>query len=150
MSLDKKTVHLRLLQSVQDKIDRLQSEMDELNESLTSSTKSSVGDKHETARAMLQIEQERIGNQLIQNQQMRDVLKQIDTNKSNSKITLGSLVKTASGYFYLSISGGQLKIGNDSVFCLSLNSPMGQALNNKSTGDEFQLNGKTFEIEEIK
>lgn len=147
--MDKKSVHHHLLRSVQDKIDRLQSEMDELNESLSSSTKSSVGDKHETARAMLQIEQERIGNQLIQNQQMRDVLKQIDANKSNSKVSLGSLVKTTSGHFYLSISGGQLKIGNESVFCLSLSSPMGLAMHNKSIGDVFQLNGKNFEIVEI-
>lgn len=144
--MDKVQVYNILKQSIQSKIDALQLEMDELTDSLSSSTKSSVGDKHETSRALLQIEQERIGNQLGINQQMIQSLSQINPDSIHKKIQIGSFVATSAGTFYIAISGGQINVSSDSIFCLSMNSPMGQALSGKSKGDKVVVNGKTIEI----
>ncbi len=51
-------------QFVSRKLDRIQVQIRELEQSLTSETKSSAGDKHETGRAMIQLEREKLGQQL--------------------------------------------------------------------------------------
>ena len=43
----------------------LEQRKNELQLALTSENKSSAGDKHETGRAMIQIEREKLGNQLL-------------------------------------------------------------------------------------
>ena len=65
---------------------------------LTSETKSSAGDKHETGRAMLQLEIEKAGQQLGAIQQMKETLAKIDPSKTSEIISLGSLVKTPDLY----------------------------------------------------
>lgn len=60
----KQKIHTHCLQLVDDKILELETILRELNESAANNTKSSAGDKHETERAMVQIEQEAIGKQL--------------------------------------------------------------------------------------
>ena len=51
-------------------------------QALTSETKSSVGDKHETARVMFQLEIEKAGQQLSSIQQMKKTLTKIDLTSS--------------------------------------------------------------------
>ena len=52
---------------------------------LQSETKSSAGDKHETGRAMLQLEMEKAGQQLVGITQMQVVLSKIDVFKNIKK-----------------------------------------------------------------
>ena len=56
---------------------------------LTSETKSSVGDKHETARTMFQLEIEKAGQQLSNIQQMKKTLTKIDLTSSSEIISPG-------------------------------------------------------------
>ena len=51
---------------------------------LSSETKSSVGDKHETGRAMLQLEMEKAGQQLASVQQMEQILARVAIAKSST------------------------------------------------------------------
>ena len=48
--------------------------LEEIQESLLSETKSSAGDKHETGRAMLQLEREKTGQQLSEIQKINQLL----------------------------------------------------------------------------
>ena len=52
---------------------------------LQSETKSSAGDKHETGRAMLQLEMEKTSQQLIGIKQMISILDKIDISKKSKK-----------------------------------------------------------------
>ena len=52
----------------------IQKTIAEIQESLTSETKSSAGDKHETGRAMLQLEREKAGHQLAEIQKLNQLL----------------------------------------------------------------------------
>ena len=54
----KERVYQQFLQLIKDKILSLETILNDLNESAKNETKSTAGDKHETALAMLQIEQE--------------------------------------------------------------------------------------------
>ena len=67
----------------------------EFVESLKKETKNSSGDKHETTRAMIQIEREKNGKRIKEIEILKKQLltiKSIENNKK--KISLGSLVKT--------------------------------------------------------
>ncbi|TVZ56352.1 transcription elongation GreA/GreB family factor [Lutibacter sp. Hel_I_33_5] len=116
---------------------------------LGSETKSSAGDKHETGRAMLQLEMEKAGQQLMGIQQMKEVLVRIDFSKTSKNIRLGSIVKTNKVNYFLSISCGQLTVENETYFAISSASPIGKLLLGKELNDVFVFNGNTIKIEGI-
>ncbi|MDO6425302.1 hypothetical protein, partial [Saccharophagus degradans] len=68
-------------------------------EDLNSETKSSAGDKHETGRAMLQLEMEKLGQQYQTVLTQKNVLQKIDVSVKK-KAQVGSLVGTTSGLNY--------------------------------------------------
>ena len=70
---------------------------------LSSETKSSAGDKHETGRAMLQLEMEKAGQQLAGIVVMKTILSKIDISKTTKKAHLGSVIYTTSANYFLSI-----------------------------------------------
>lgn len=134
-----------LIAALNFRIEEYISDLDDIKNSLNSAEKSSAGDKHETSRAHLQIEQERISNQLDVLIKQRGIVLSIKPNKTN-KILSGTLTKTNKGFFFISISFGKLKVADVEVFCLSPTSPMGAQLINKTKNDSFQLNTNTIEI----
>lgn len=123
-----------------------QSEMDEITLSLTDNTKSTAGDKHETSRAMAQLDQEKLGKQILELQQQRNQLLSIGEKQASLSVEVGSLVETSMGWFFVGIPLGQLKIGTSTLFCLSVLAPLGQLLFGKMEKDVFDFNGIKVEI----
>lgn len=109
---------------------------------LQSETKSSAGDKHETGRAMLQLEMEKAGMQLAGIRQMKEILAKISTTKISKIAHLGSSVKTNTASYYLSISAGKLIVNDKVFYAVSVSSPIGKILLGKRENDEFYFNGK--------
>ena len=72
----KQKIYQACLRSLDEKISLFESALAELRASVANETKSSAGDKYETARAMLQIEQDNIGRQL---NEVRAQKKQLET-----------------------------------------------------------------------
>lgn len=116
---------------------------------LSSETKSSAGDKHETGRAMLQLEMEKAGQQLSSIQQMKETLTRIDLSKKSTLASLGSLIETSSGTYFLSISVGQIRLKDKVFFAISASSPIGKLLLGKKEGDELPWNGNKIQIHRI-
>ena len=116
---------------------------------LQSETKSSAGDKHETGRAMLQLEMEKAGQQLVGITQMKVVLSKIDVLKSSKNACLGSIIITDKVQYFLSLSAGQLWVADKSYFAISVSSPIGKLLLGKQEKDVISFNGKTIVINEI-
>ena len=139
--LDKTVVYDQVKIELAEKIMRLQVQFDELRKALTSETKSSAGDKHETGRAMAQLEQEKLSKQLTQMTSLRDALSKVTPTEEHSSIKYGSLVKTSKGYFFFSIGLGKIIVGDQEVFCMTATSPLGQKLIGKKVGEEIDLNG---------
>jgi transcription elongation GreA/GreB family factor len=132
-----------------NKEDLLLKQMAELSEALLSEQKSSAGDKHETARAMLQLEQEQLSKQLSEIQTLIKDLNGINYLAPTTKVISGSLVKTNQGYFIVGVAIGKIKQNNIEAFIISAQSPIGKFLMNKSVKDAFDFNGKKYVIEEI-
>jgi transcription elongation GreA/GreB family factor len=116
---------------------------------LQSETKSSAGDKHETGRAMLQLEMEKAGQQLAGITQMKLILAQINISKKTKIAHLGSIVETDFSNYFLSISTGKIIVEDKIYFAISLSSPIGKLLLGKKINEEFVFNGKTFKIKKI-
>ncbi|MGX1927949.1 3-oxoacyl-ACP synthase [Flagellimonas sp. 2504JD4-2] len=135
--------------SLDEKTSRLKKRSAELQESLGSETKSSAGDKHETGRAMVQLEQEKLGKQLLELDKTRALLQKADITKDADKVALGSLVKTSAAEYFIAVSSGIYTKEEVSVFCISPGAPIAQLLLGKEQGDSITFNGKQIEILEV-
>lgn len=136
-------------QLCQTKIKTIQFQIEEISKALTSETKSSAGDKHETGRAMLQLEREKLGNQLAEQQKVEDVLSRIQVDKTSETIGLGSLVYTSKANYFIAISAGQLKVYNCLFYAISALTPIGKLLLGKKAGAEIQFRDQLFVIEKV-
>jgi transcription elongation GreA/GreB family factor len=134
---------------VNTRLQTIQTIISSHQKALSSETKSSAGDKHETGRAMLQLEMEKAGQQLAAVQQMQQTLAKINSSKPSTKIALGSVIKTSSAYYFLSISAGKLKDKETEYFAISPSSPIGKLLVGKKAEDTFTWNGKEITIDHV-
>lgn len=115
--------------------------------SLASETKSSAGDKHETGRAMLQLEMEKAGQQLAEVQKMKFTLEKVNVQNNSKIAALGSLIKTSKFNYFLAISLGRLSVEGKEYFVVSLDSPIGRQLLGKQPGAQIPFNdSKIIEI----
>ncbi|MDX5586333.1 MAG: 3-oxoacyl-ACP synthase [Aureibaculum sp.] len=115
---------------------------------LTSETKSSAGDKHETGRAMLQLEIEKASQQLKGIHEMRLILSKIKIDDISEVIKLGSVVITNHGNYFLAISAGEINILGIKYFAVSTASPIGKLLLGKSVENAFYFNHQ-YIIQEV-
>jgi hypothetical protein len=116
---------------------------------LQSETKSSAGDKHETGRAMLQLEMEKAGQQLEGISQMNEILSKINFIEASNKAHLGSIIFTEKGNYFLSISAGQIIVDCQKYFAVSVSSPIGKLLLGKSENEVISFNGIDHRILKI-
>ena len=135
---------------VNTRIDRLKKQLEELKASLGSETKSSAGDKHETGRAMLQLEQEKLGKQMYEAEALYKVLQQIPKDNKQEKVALGSLVTTNKHLYYIAVSAGKYEVDHQEVYCISASTPIGKLLLGKQAGDAFLFNGVQQSILDVK
>lgn len=149
MPLTKKEIHQFVEEFVQSRIDSSLEQLNELQQSKEGDTKSSAGDKFETSREMLQQEEDKIKRMLLQGYKMKQDLDALNPEESKPTIGAGSLVKTNRGSFYMSIGIGKLPIDNESVFCISMGSPIGLLLKGQAAGNDVSFNGNTFSIQQV-
>jgi transcription elongation GreA/GreB family factor len=145
----KQKVHQHYLQMVYDTIRLLQQDLADLKESGTNETKSTAGDKHETALAMLQIEQANKRVQLEKVIAQKTVLEKINPTIVVPIVVSGSLVKTDKGYLFLSIASGKAVVEEITVTALSPQSPLGNQLMGLKATDTAVFNNKSYYIETI-
>ncbi|MFO0358781.1 MAG: hypothetical protein ACK50A_17635 [Sphingobacteriaceae bacterium] len=113
---------------VDEKLNKLFYALDELNESAEAESKSTAGDKHETGRAMIQLEQEKIGKQIQEWEIQKQILEKIDLCKDSNRIALGTLIETDKGLFFLAVNLGRIKIKEQEVMVISTQSPLGKLM----------------------
>lgn len=134
---------------VEERLSRIKQSIQEIKESLDSETKSSAGDKHETGRAMLQLEREKMGLQLHDAEKMSIILSRISITNRARTVVLGSLVETSKQVYFLAVSAGEFKNGDESIFCISGSTPIGQLLLGKTIGDVISYNDEKIRIKGI-
>ena len=142
----KENLYQQCVTYVDQRLKTIEKTISSHQKALSSETKSSAGDKHETGRAMLQLEMEKAGQQLSSIQQIKEILAKINPLEIKSTISLGSIVETSLGNYFLSIGAGQLTVDGNHYFAISISSPIGKLLLGKKEGDELTFNGKEINI----
>lgn len=147
--MNKSEIHSAALEIISSKIKELKAYQDDLTHAQQSNSKSTAGDKHDTERAMVQIEMDNYNRQLeVQKQQERN-LKSISPELGCSAVGPGALIKTEKGLFFISVPLGKITLNKIDVWLISPGSPMGQALMGKKVGEPYVLNGGDGTVLEI-
>ena len=115
----KQDLYNQCLTFVDNRLQTIQNTISEIQESLTSETKSSAGDKHETGRAMLHIEREKAGQQLAEIQKINQALTKIDVSETSEIVVLGSIVFTTQANYFVAVSAGEITSSNDKFYAIS-------------------------------
>lgn len=134
---------------LEDKLRDLNDAMKALSEAATHDSKSTAGDKHETSRAMVQLEQERTGKQLKDAEEQLREFQRIDFQKSLPAVSVGSLLYSDKGCFLIALALGKLIVEDQTVFAISIQSPLGKALSGARQGDQVTFNGISYQVKEI-
>ena len=147
------TIKLKVYEAIQAQLIKnkqlIINSLNDLTNDAKNDTKSTAGDKHETGRAMMQHEQEKLRLQLVELENQISFLQKIKPENKAAKIQLGSMVQTDKACFYIAIAFGQLKIQTQQIFVISPIAPIAQQMLGKSINDQFEMNGLTYKISAI-
>jgi len=145
----KQALYKTLLHQLEQKIIETKVSLKSAIESRDNDTKSSAGDKHETARAMVQIEIDKSEDQLKKIVELQNELLSLNLEKQYKKIEKGCLVVTNTEMFFISIGLGKILFNESIYYAISLVSPIGALLKDKVVGDKVQFNGKELFVKGI-
>jgi transcription elongation GreA/GreB family factor len=147
--MQKEKVFAAFTASITERLRMIQANLDDLKEMGKNETKSTAGDKHETALAMVQLEQEKLRGQLKAARQQLIDFSRIDPHKTSPVVHLGSLVFTDKGVFLVSLALGKIQVDGISIMALSPQSPLGEQLVGLQTGGKVVIRSTVFTIESV-
>lgn len=145
--MDKKELLKIIKEKLTDKIHNFENLIAETRAS-SNDTKSSMGDKYETGREMLQQEINNLQRQLNESLNQMAVIQKISSEPSE-KVQNGSLVKTDKGLFYITVSVGEIISENQKIMTISAESPLARAMSGKKAKESFSINNITQTIQMI-
>ena len=131
---------------VAQKIATAQKGMQDAQHAANNETKSSVGDKYETGRAMMHLEKNKYAIQLGEAIQLKQQLSTINPTKNCEIVENSSLIKTNKGNFFIAISLGKVELENEKYYIISLASPLGKALHQAKKGDKVAFRNMQYQI----
>lgn len=137
------------MDEVEGRLQNVQNQIKDLQDALGSETKSSAGDKHETGRAMIQLEREKAGNRLAEIEKTKVILTKIDVLKPSEVSGLGSIVFTDQANYFISVSLGQIEVDGTVFYAISSQTPIGILLNGKRKGDEISFREQKIKVFEV-
>ena len=146
MSSTKSALHALCHAFIEQRIYAARTAMQAAQESSSSETKSSAGDKYETGREMANAERDRNAAHMQQAQQLQAELARISPDAACDTVRPGALVTTSLGRFYISISAGKLVLDGPEIFAVSAAAPVAVALKGRRAGEEAAFNGKLVRV----
>ncbi len=144
--MNKQAIIHHCIHLLDDQIADIRLQMRELITHAANDSKSTAGDKHETGRAMMQLEQAQLGKQLNEVEMKRATMTTIDLQIQHAIIREGSLVQASSGHFLIAAPIGKVELEGESIFIITTVSPLGKMLLGKKSGDSISFNQKTISI----
>lgn len=131
---------------VQERLAQLEGQLLDLRAGAESEGKSTAGDKHETGRAMMHLEQEQLQKQIAEFHLQMQMLQSIRHVNDFRSVRNGSLVSTDKGIFYIAIGLGKITFDNQPLFVISASSPLGQAFIGKEPNETVNFGKQSYRI----
>lgn len=145
----KEQLYNKCYEALQLRLSIINKNIADLENALQSETKSSAGDKHETGRAMVQLEREKAGKQLEELQKSMELLQKIECSSRHKNIALGSIVYTSEHNYFISVGEGGLKLQDNVFYAISPQSPIAKLLLGKTEGDAIIFRNSNFVISKV-
>lgn len=143
----KQQLYSECVNYVETKIALIAKAVDELQQASKLETKSSMGDKYETAISSIHLEMEKYSRQMNEFFTLKKILFQINVGKKYDSVQPGCLVCTTNGNYFIAITAGEFEIEGVKYLTISLASPLGKELHKRKTGESFTFRSKQFVIE---
>ena len=136
-------------EALEQRIANAEAIINDAREAARNETKSSAGDKYETAREMMQQDIDMNNARIAGARAELLQLQQVDVTKSYTSVQPGSLVVTSKGNYFIAISCGKLMLAHTTYICISPAAPLALVMKMLKVGDSFNFNGIKFTIGEI-
>ncbi len=134
---------------INERISFLIEAIQQAQDSANSESKSSMGDKYETTRAMGQLDADMNAKQLKEAQNELNALKLIHTDVLYTNVMPGSVVMFENTIFFIACGLGAIKFDNTEVITLSVKSPLYLQIKQKAIGDKFLFKNSEKQIEAL-
>ena len=142
----KSELHALCIELAEGKFNALQNELNSMCDAVQTESKSTAGDKHETGRAMIHLEQEKLQKQLAEAKAVVVELEQIKPEQTFESVQKGALVETDKATFYIAVGIGKQTVEGSDVFVISSQSPIAKQMLGKRSGESFDMNGMEYGI----
>lgn len=142
----KRKVHAHCIAVLAERIRNAEAGVEEAREAGRSDTKSSAGDKHETGRAMAQLEMEKQQAALGHLLGLARTLQGIDPDRRRQHIERGALLQMEQGLFYVAAALGKVHVDATDVMVISPESPLLAALIPMNIGEVREFKGTRYRL----
>jgi len=139
----------KALDILNHRIDHAYAAMNEAQHAANDEDKNTVGDKHNTGRAMAQNDRDIYARQLEQAKKEQSFVQQIDVKLFCNKVVTGAIVETTGEKYFILAGLGIIDTEIGKLFYISLSSPLGQAMQQKKAGESFEFHGKKVDIKDV-
>ena len=121
--------------------------LESLQQSLHAESKSSAGDKHETARAMIHQEMRQTNDTLMRCEQALNEAKMLGQSTTNPRcVAPGVLVVTDGPWVLIGIALGKIELEGHIVIGVSPEAPVAKAWRGLEVGNEVSMGPNTYAI----
>lgn len=145
----KSALYNRCLELAKEKLHSLEEELGSMRDAVQTESKSTAGDKHETGRAMIHLEQEKLQKQLAESKSVVAEMEQIKAENTFEKAQKGALVETNRTMFFVAVGLGKVNLDGTDIFVISAQSPIAKQMLGKKQGDSFNMNGTEYVITSV-
>lgn len=131
---------------LEERIQRIEVAIKDLEDALKLETKCSMGDKYETGRAMLHLEFEKLSAQYEEYRKLGKTLSFVKSGQSSETVGFGSVVYTSSANYFISIPAGEIIVEKKKFYAIGANAPIARILMGKKEGDRVVFNGQELQV----
>lgn len=132
---------------VEQRITDYKNEIELIKDAIESNQGSAEDEDHGNGKLLNDLEKN--SGYLNDARKTQEYLKQVKINVLSPNVALGSLVKTNTLHFFISISLGKIDLEDESYYAISLESPIGQLLKQKTKGDTFEFKDNKYTVVEV-
>jgi transcription elongation GreA/GreB family factor len=145
--LNRREVAEALAAAMEFGLARARTAFEELQTSLEGESKSTAGDKHETGRAMVQMEMEQAAARLSRVEGMMRQWHALEPLRGREQVRPGAIVSTDQGGFILGVAWGKFEGPGDATWrAISSDAPLAQAMQSLGPGDTVEFRGRMWHI----
>ncbi len=142
----KLSVHNACLNQINLRLQELEASISEAEEAMKGEIKSSMGDKYETSREIIQSEINKRLEVKSNLMEIKNNLSEIDPSDKLKTIQKGSLIATDKMIFYIAGSVGKVEVDGKSVMVISERAPIFETLKLFNTQSKVQFHTQEFQL----